>query len=44
MLPELSLTSEMAEILAAFDQIVPAHKMTVEKKLDFILWALGGST
>ena len=39
----LASAPEMTEILAAFDQIVPAHKMTVEKKLDFILWALGGS-
>ncbi len=39
----LASAPEMTEILATFDQIVPAHKMSVEKKLDFILWALGGS-
>lgn len=40
---DLASAPEMAEILAAFDPIIPSHKMSVEKKLDFILWAFGGS-
>ena len=33
---------EMTEPLTAVDQIFPDQRMATEKKLDFILWALGG--
>ena len=38
----LEAASEMAEPLAAFDRIVPNRSMSIAKKLDFLLWALGG--
>lgn len=38
----LEASAEMANILAAFDQIVPERSMSMAKKLDFLLWALGG--
>lgn len=39
---ELAALPDMAEPLTAIDRILPAQRMSVEKKLDFILWALGG--
>lgn len=39
---ELAVLPDMAEPLTAIDRILPAQRMSVEKKLDFILWALGG--
>ena len=38
----LNASAEMIEPLAAFDQIIPNRSMPIAKKLDFILWALGG--
>lgn len=38
----LEVASEMAEPLAAFDRIIPNRSMSIAKKLDFLLWALGG--
>ena len=38
----LEAASEMTEPLAAFDQIIPNRSMNIAKKLDFLLWALGG--
>ena len=38
----LDASAEMAEPLAAFDQIIPSRSMSIAKKLDFLLWALGG--
>lgn len=38
----LEASAEMAEPLAAFDQIIPSRSMSIAKKLDFLLWALGG--
>ena len=38
---ELAALPDMAEPLAVVDQISPAQRMSIEKKLDFILWALG---
>lgn len=38
----LEAASEMAEPLAAFDRIIPNRSMSIAKKLDFLLWALGG--
>lgn len=38
----LEASKEIVEILTEFDKIVPDRSMTVAKKLDFILWALGG--
>ena len=39
---ELAALPDMAEPLAVIDQIFPVQRMSIEKKLDFILWALGG--
>ena len=39
---ELGALPYMAGPLAAIDQILPDQWMSTEKKLDFILWALGG--
>lgn len=38
----LEAASEMVEPLAAFDRIIPNRTMSIAKKLDFLLWALGG--
>lgn len=38
----LEASSEMVEPLAAFDRIIPNRTMPIAKKLDFLLWALGG--
>lgn len=38
----LEAASEMAEPLAAFDRIISNRSMSIAKKLDFLLWALGG--
>ena len=38
----LEASAEMVEPLAAFDQIIPSRSMSITKKLDFLLWALGG--
>ena len=38
----LEASPEMAKPLAAFDQIIPSRTMSIAKKLDFLLWALGG--
>lgn len=38
----LETSAEMAEPLAAFDRIIPNRSMSTAKKLDFLLWALGG--
>ena len=38
----LEASPEMTEPLAAFDQIIPSRTMSIAKKLDFLLWALGG--
>ena len=38
----LEASAEMAEPLAAFDQILPDRSMSTAKTLDFLLWALGG--
>ena len=38
----LETSAEMANPLAAFDRIIPTHSMSTAKKLDFLLWALGG--
>lgn len=38
----LEASAEMVEPLAAFDQIIPSRSMSIAKKLDFLLWALGG--
>lgn len=38
----LEASAEMVEPLAAFDQIIPGRSMSIAKKLDFFLWALGG--
>ncbi len=38
---ELESSPKMADVLSAFDRVVPERTMSVEKKLDFILWALG---
>ena len=32
---------EIQEVIASFDKLLMGRKMTIEKKLDFILWALG---
>lgn len=39
---ELASSPGMIELLAGFDKIIPGHTMSAEKKIDFILWALGG--
>ena len=39
---ELASSPGMIELLAEFDKIIPGHTMSAEKKIDFILWALGG--
>ena len=39
---ELASAPGMIELLAEFDKIIPGHTMSAEKKIDFILWALGG--
>lgn len=39
---ELASSPGMIELLAEFDKIIPGHTISVEKKIDFILWALGG--
>ena len=39
---ELASSPDMIELLAEFDKIIPGHTMSAEKKIDFILWALGG--
>ena len=38
----LEAASEMVEPLVAFDRIIPNRTMSIAKKLDFLLWALGG--
>ncbi len=38
---DLESSPKMDDILSAFNRIMPERKMSVEKKLDFILWALG---
>lgn len=38
----LEAASEMVEPLTAFDRIIPNRTMSIAKKLDFLLWALGG--
>lgn len=38
----LEASAEMVKPLAAFDQIIPSRSMSIAKKLDFLLWALGG--
>lgn len=38
----LEASAEMVEPLVAFDQIIPSRSMSIAKKLDFLLWALGG--
>lgn len=38
----LEMSAEMVDPLIAFDQIMPNRSMTIEKKIDFLLWALGG--
>lgn len=38
----LEISAEMADPFIAFDQIIPNRSMTIEKKIDFLLWALGG--
>lgn len=38
---QLLCAPEMNEILEDFDRIAPSCKISTEKKLDFILWALG---
>jgi len=38
----LETSAEMVEPLAAFDRIIPNRSMSIAKKLDFLLWALGG--
>ena len=38
----LEASSEMVEPFAAFDRIIPNRTMPIAKKLDFLLWALGG--
>ena len=39
---EMSASAEMRKMLAQMDNFTPGYRMTDEKKLDFILWALGG--
>ena len=39
---ELASSPGMIELLAEFDKIIPGYTMSAEKKIDFILWALGG--
>ena len=39
---KLAALPDMAGPLMAVDQILPDQRMSTEKKLDFILWALGG--
>lgn len=39
---DLKSAPQITDILTTFDQIVPMYKISTEKKLDFILWALGG--
>ena len=39
---ELVSSPGMIELLAEFDKIIPGYTMSAEKKIDFILWALGG--
>lgn len=39
---ELSKAPELSELLKAIDEVAPGRTMSIEKKLDFILWALGG--
>ena len=38
---DLKSAPQITDILTTFDQIVPMYKISTEKKLDFILWALG---
>lgn len=38
----LETSVNMIEPLAAFDRIIPNRSMSIAKKLDFLLWALGG--
>lgn len=38
---QLKEAPQLSEILAVFDEIAPSCKISIEKKLDFILWALG---
>lgn len=38
----LETSAEMVPLLAAFDQIIPQRSMSTAKKIDFLLWALGG--
>lgn len=39
---EMSASKEVRKMLAQMDDFTPGYRMTDEKKLDFILWALGG--
>lgn len=39
---DLKSAPQITDILTTFDQLVPMYKISTEKKLDFILWALGG--
>ena len=39
---EMSASEEVRKMLAQMDDFTPGYRMTDEKKLDFILWALGG--
>ena len=39
---EIRTSAEVRKILAQMDDFTPGYRMTDEKKMDFILWALGG--